>query len=158
MDFRNLSKLWEIANYMFVLKINWKFKLNQGTVGKTEIIFQYDRLTNSCFVIICINSMCSWGDVTSVSLEILFLSRLGEITLGDFKEAIDRPGMFRYHFKALDPEFGTVKEEVCKGILILWSKGGITDQSLWYICSMKLAWRGLVSKKTVVLCRRGITS
>lgn len=38
--------------------------------------------------------------------------RLGEITLGDFKEAIDRPGMFRYHFKALDPEFGTVKEEV----------------------------------------------
>ena len=39
--------------------------------------------------------------------------RLGEITLGDFKEAIDRPGMFRYHFKALDPEFGTVKEEVC---------------------------------------------
>lgn len=57
--------------------------------------------------------------MTSVSLEILFLSRLGEITLGDFKEAIDRPGMFRYHFKALDPEFGTVKEEVCKGILIL---------------------------------------
>lgn len=57
--------------------------------------------------------------MTSVSLEILFLFRLGEITLGDFKEAIDRPGMFRYHFKALDPEFGTVKEEVCKGILIL---------------------------------------
>lgn len=100
----------------------------------------------------------SRGSVTSVSLEILFLFRLGEITLGDFKEAIDRPGMFRYHFKALDPEFGTVKEEVCKGLLILWSKGGITDQSLWYICSMKLAQRGLVSKKTVVLCRRGITS
>jgi len=38
--------------------------------------------------------------------------RLEEITLGDFKEAIDRPGIFRYHFKALDPEFGTVKEEV----------------------------------------------
>ena len=38
--------------------------------------------------------------------------RLEEITLGDFKETIDRPGMFRYHFKALDPEFGTVKEEV----------------------------------------------
>jgi len=38
--------------------------------------------------------------------------RLGEITLGDFKEAIDRPGLYRYHFKALDPEFGTVKEEV----------------------------------------------
>ena len=57
--------------------------------------------------------------MTSVSLEILFLFRLGEITLGDFKEAIDRPGMFRYHFKALDPEFGTVKEEVWKGLLIL---------------------------------------
>ena len=38
--------------------------------------------------------------------------RLGNITLGDFKEVFDRPGPFRFHFKALDPEFGTVKEEV----------------------------------------------
>uniref|UniRef100_A0A8B9K2H2 DIX domain containing 1 n=1 Tax=Astyanax mexicanus TaxID=7994 RepID=A0A8B9K2H2_ASTMX len=38
--------------------------------------------------------------------------RLGEVTLRDFKVAIDREGSFRYHFKALDPEFGTVKEEV----------------------------------------------
>ncbi|XP_068173577.1 dixin-A isoform X1 [Antennarius striatus] len=38
--------------------------------------------------------------------------RLGEVTLRDFKTAIDRQGSFRYHFKALDPEFGTVKEEV----------------------------------------------
>nr|XP_019943793.1 PREDICTED: dixin-A-like isoform X2 [Paralichthys olivaceus] len=38
--------------------------------------------------------------------------RLGEVTLRDFKAAIDRQGSFRYHFKALDPEFGTVKEEV----------------------------------------------
>ncbi|XP_055036560.2 dixin-A isoform X2 [Misgurnus anguillicaudatus] len=38
--------------------------------------------------------------------------RLGEITLRDFKVAVDREGNFRYHFKALDPEFGTVKEEV----------------------------------------------
>ncbi|XP_028666073.2 dixin-like isoform X3 [Erpetoichthys calabaricus] len=38
--------------------------------------------------------------------------RLGEVTLKDFKAAIDREGNFRYHFKALDPEFGTVKEEV----------------------------------------------
>ncbi|XP_058271660.1 dixin-A isoform X2 [Hemibagrus wyckioides] len=38
--------------------------------------------------------------------------RLGEITLQDFKVAIDREGSYRYHFKALDPEFGTVKEEV----------------------------------------------
>lgn len=46
-------------------------------------------------------------------MRVLYITfRLEEITLGDFKEAIDRPGMFRYHFKALDPEFGTVKEEV----------------------------------------------
>ncbi|XP_030638367.1 dixin-A [Chanos chanos] len=38
--------------------------------------------------------------------------RLGEVTLRDFKAAMDREGNFRYHFKALDPEFGTVKEEV----------------------------------------------
>ncbi|KAM4651688.1 dixin isoform 2-T2 [Discoglossus pictus] len=38
--------------------------------------------------------------------------RLGEVTLRDFKSAIDREGNHRYHFKALDPEFGTVKEEV----------------------------------------------
>ncbi|XP_071582915.1 dixin isoform X6 [Heliangelus exortis] len=37
--------------------------------------------------------------------------RLGEVTLKDFKAAIDREGTHRYHFKALDPEFGTVKEE-----------------------------------------------
>ncbi|XP_015106347.1 dixin isoform X3 [Vicugna pacos] len=38
--------------------------------------------------------------------------RLEEVTLKDFKAAIDREGNHRYHFKALDPEFGTVKEEV----------------------------------------------
>uniref|UniRef100_A0A8C2GRP4 DIX domain containing 1a n=2 Tax=Cyprinus carpio TaxID=7962 RepID=A0A8C2GRP4_CYPCA len=38
--------------------------------------------------------------------------RLGEVTLQDFKAAVDRHGFFRYHFKSLDPEFGTVKEEV----------------------------------------------
>ncbi|XP_023592745.1 dixin isoform X3 [Trichechus manatus latirostris] len=38
--------------------------------------------------------------------------RLGEVTLKDFKAVIDREGNHRYHFKALDPEFGTVKEEV----------------------------------------------
>ncbi|KAJ8368264.1 hypothetical protein SKAU_G00082920 [Synaphobranchus kaupii] len=38
--------------------------------------------------------------------------RLSEVTLRDFKVAVDREGSFRYHFKALDPEFGTVKEEV----------------------------------------------
>ncbi|XP_030603022.1 dixin isoform X3 [Archocentrus centrarchus] len=38
--------------------------------------------------------------------------RLGEVTLKDVKAAVDREGTYRYHFKALDPEFGTVKEEV----------------------------------------------
>lgn len=38
--------------------------------------------------------------------------RLGEIYLRDFKMLFDRPGNYRFHFKALDPEFGTVKEEV----------------------------------------------
>ncbi|KAM8835499.1 dixin-like isoform 1-T1 [Synchiropus picturatus] len=38
--------------------------------------------------------------------------KLGEVTLKDVKAAVDRKGNYRYHFKALDPEFGTVKEEV----------------------------------------------
>ena len=40
--------------------------------------------------------------------------RLGEVTLKDVKAAVDQEGNYRYHFKALDPEFGTVKEEVRK--------------------------------------------
>ncbi|TNN76184.1 Dixin-A [Liparis tanakae] len=42
----------------------------------------------------------------------LAVHRLGEISLRDVKAAVDREGNYRYHFKALDPEFGTVKEEV----------------------------------------------
>ena len=38
--------------------------------------------------------------------------RIGEIQLRDFKALFDRPGFFRYHFKAVDQEFGMVKEEV----------------------------------------------
>lgn len=38
--------------------------------------------------------------------------RLGEITLRDFKTLFDRPGVYRYHFKAPDAEYGFVKEEV----------------------------------------------
>lgn len=38
------------------------------------------------------------------------------MTLRDFKAAVDRQGSFRYHFKSLDPEFGTVKEEVGLGV------------------------------------------
>ncbi|KAA8586965.1 hypothetical protein FQN60_000801 [Etheostoma spectabile] len=40
------------------------------------------------------------------------MEELGEVTLKDVKAAVDREGNYRYHFKALDPEFGTVKEEV----------------------------------------------
>nr|CAB3238103.1 dixin [Phallusia mammillata] len=38
--------------------------------------------------------------------------RVGDITLGEFKSAIKKQGNYRYIFKALDPELGTVKEEV----------------------------------------------
>lgn len=38
--------------------------------------------------------------------------RLGEISLRDFKTLFDRPGVYRFHFKAKDPEYGFVKEEI----------------------------------------------
>ncbi|XP_064091588.1 uncharacterized protein LOC135205153 [Macrobrachium nipponense] len=38
--------------------------------------------------------------------------RLGEIRLRDFKNMFDRPGLFRFHFKSHDPEYGMVKEEI----------------------------------------------
>ncbi|XP_071516794.1 uncharacterized protein [Panulirus ornatus] len=38
--------------------------------------------------------------------------RLGEIRLRDFKNMFDRPGLFRFHFKSYDPEYGMVKEEI----------------------------------------------
>lgn len=47
--------------------------------------------------------------------------RLGDVTLKDVKQAVDcEGGHLRYHFKALDPEFGTVKEEV-RGHLLSYS-------------------------------------
>lgn len=46
------------------------------------------------------------------------------MTLKDFKVAIDREGTHRYHFKALDPEFGTVKEEV-SGIQLSATSGTV---------------------------------
>uniref|UniRef100_A0A3Q1CDA0 DIX domain-containing protein n=1 Tax=Amphiprion ocellaris TaxID=80972 RepID=A0A3Q1CDA0_AMPOC len=71
------------------------------------------------------HSHSSPGLDTAVSTKVLYFTdrsltpflinipkRLGEVTLRDFKAAVDRQGSFRYHFKALDPEFGTVKEEV----------------------------------------------
>nr|XP_004227212.1 dixin isoform X2 [Ciona intestinalis] len=38
--------------------------------------------------------------------------RVGDITLGEFKTVIKKEGNYRFIFKALDPELGTVKEEV----------------------------------------------
>ncbi|XP_026184056.1 dixin isoform X3 [Mastacembelus armatus] len=68
---------------------------------------------------------CQSHSASSVSTKILYFTgksptpsmitiakRLGEVTLKDVKVAVDREGNYRYHFKALDPEFGTVKEEV----------------------------------------------
>ncbi|XP_072342680.1 dixin isoform X2 [Scyliorhinus torazame] len=51
-------------------------------------------------------------DRTLVPFMVNIPKRLGEVSLKDFKAAIDREGNYRYHFKALDPEFGTVKEEL----------------------------------------------
>ncbi|XP_041030538.1 dixin-like isoform X2 [Carcharodon carcharias] len=51
-------------------------------------------------------------DRTLVPFMVNIPKRLGEVALKDFKAAIDREGNYRYHFKALDPEFGTVKEEL----------------------------------------------
>uniref|UniRef100_A0A672GY09 Dixin n=1 Tax=Salarias fasciatus TaxID=181472 RepID=A0A672GY09_SALFA len=69
--------------------------------------------------------MCQSHNGSSSSTKILYFTgksptpsminipkRLGEVTLKDVKAAVDREGNYRYHFKALDPEFGTVKEEV----------------------------------------------
>ncbi|KAK6165201.1 hypothetical protein SNE40_023557 [Patella caerulea] len=50
---------------------------------------------------------------TSVTPKICKIQKkLGDIKLRDFKKLFDRPSIYRYHFKALDPEYGTVKEEV----------------------------------------------
>ncbi|KAM4827973.1 dixin isoform 1-T5 [Thomomys bottae] len=63
-----------------------------------------------------ISSMCTkvlyFTDRSLTPFMVNIPKRLGEVTLKDFKAAIDREGNHRYHFKALDPEFGTVKEEV----------------------------------------------
>ncbi|KAI8518682.1 Dixin [Branchiostoma belcheri] len=67
---------------------------SNGTVQGTKILY-FTEKTVTPFM-------------TSIS------KKLGDITLRDFKEVFDRQGSFRFHFKALDPEFGTVKEEVCQ--------------------------------------------
>ena len=52
---------------------------------------------------------------TCVSPGKMSFSRLGEIKLKDFKNLFEDCERYRYYFKALDPEYGTVKEEVCLG-------------------------------------------
>lgn len=51
----------------------------------------------------------SWSSTPSV---LIMSKRLGEVTLGDFKSLLDPPGQYRYYFKALDAEFGTIREEL----------------------------------------------
>ncbi|CAM9217402.1 unnamed protein product [Lampetra planeri] len=72
-----------------------------------------------------ISKVCQSNNISASSTKILYFTgksstpsminipkRLGEVTLKDVKAAVDREGDYRYHFKALDPEFGTVKEEL----------------------------------------------
>jgi len=52
--------------------------------------------------------------------------RIGEIRLIDFKNLFDRPGFFRFHFKAVDQEFGMVKEEIsCDDTVLPGTEGKI---------------------------------
>ena len=43
----------------------------------------------------------------------MLFHRLGEIRLRDFKSAVGESNLYHYYFKAFDPEYGQVKEEVC---------------------------------------------
>lgn len=58
------------------------------------------------------------------------------MTLKDVKAAVDREGNYRYHFKALDPEFGTVKEEVRKSSKSVKSNLVHTAESLLLLPNM----------------------
>uniref|UniRef100_F6WYD9 Uncharacterized protein n=1 Tax=Ciona intestinalis TaxID=7719 RepID=F6WYD9_CIOIN len=51
-------------------------------------------------------------DMTPCMTSISKRHRVGDITLGEFKTVIKKEGNYRFIFKALDPELGTVKEEV----------------------------------------------
>jgi len=49
----------------------------------------------------------------SVTPYLAFINNsLGEITLHDFKMLLDRSGSYRYFFKSVDPDFGSVREEI----------------------------------------------
>ena len=44
----------------------------------------------------------------------MFVLDWDKFCLRDIKNLFGQSGNYRYHFKAMDPEFGTVKEEVSK--------------------------------------------
>ncbi|KAF3840838.1 hypothetical protein F7725_006700 [Dissostichus mawsoni] len=87
--------------------------------------FKCSHINNLTDYVSVITAVCHTNSGSSASTKILYFTgksptpsminipkRLGEVTLKDVKAAVDREGNYRYHFKALDPEFGTVKEEV----------------------------------------------
>ena len=71
--------------------------------------------------------------------------RIGEIRLIDFKNLFDRPGFFRYHFKAVDQEFGMVKEEVSSGLLY-FVPHFVMDGSIFCVRTMKKRTELIMSK------------
>ena len=58
------------------------------------------------------DALCALDAYISIFYSVVLACRVGDITLEDFKIATKKDGNYRYIFKALDPELGTVKEEV----------------------------------------------
>ncbi|GAB1603168.1 dixin-like [Argonauta hians] len=54
-------------------------------------------------------------DNTEAANMVAITKRLGEISLSDFQNLISKSDGYRFQFKALDPEFGTVKKELFNG-------------------------------------------
>lgn len=80
--------------------------------GSKQSSFNPSRLENPSVVNQNFTKVLYFTDSSTTPSMLTIHKRLGEITLHDFKGSFDRPGKYRYHFKALDPEFGTVKEEI----------------------------------------------
>lgn len=77
------------------------------------------------------------------------------MTLKDVKAAVDQEGCYRYHFKALDPEFGTVKEEVRDEIQLMLIYE--IDQIPFVLCAGLPGWGNYsgLGRKNRGLVRRG---
>ncbi|KAJ7997608.1 hypothetical protein DPEC_G00230780 [Dallia pectoralis] len=104
--------------------------LEQGITSLTERLTHthqgkgkssaYSRTTHTSEVVPSSSSLSLSGstkvlyftDHSHTPCMIYIQKRLGEVTLKDVKTALERDDHYRFHFKALDPEFGTVKEEV----------------------------------------------